>query len=84
VHLTSLRKHTSSFPEQYQSHIKIEAAVDLTDMDMPSVTSIKESLRKDLVLKAGRLSLNLDNARNRTYRVLLLKTAFAQALPCMR
>lgn len=53
-------------------------------MDLPSVTSIKESLRKDLTLKAGRINLNLDNARNRKYRILLLKTAFAQALPCLK
>ena len=41
VQLTSLRKRTSSFPEQYQSHVKIETAVDLTDMDLPSIASIK-------------------------------------------
>lgn len=53
-------------------------------MDLPSVTSIKESLRKDLLLKAGRINLNLQNAHERKYRILLLKTAFSQALPCLR
>ena len=51
---------------------------------MPSATSIKESLKKDLILKAGRVNLNLENAKNRIYRVLLLKTAFSQTLPCMK
>jgi len=84
VYLSSLKKKTSSFPEQYQNHIKIETAVDLTHMDLPSVTSIKESLKKDLILKAGRINVNLANAKNKTYRLLLLKTAFSQALPCLK
>ena len=64
--------------------MKIETAVDLTDMDIPSLTSVKESLKKDLILKAGRVHVNLDNAHSRKYRLLLVKAAFNQALPCMK
>lgn len=53
-------------------------------MDLPSVASIRESVRKDLILKAGRVNINLENASNRTYRLLLLKTVFSQSLPCMK
>lgn len=53
-------------------------------MDLPSMVSIKESLRKDLIMKAGRLNLNLQNAHQRKYKVLLMKTVFSQALPCVR
>lgn len=84
IQIVSLRKRTYSYPEQFQNHLKIETAVDLTDMDLPSVTSIKESLRKELVLKAGRINLNLGNAQQKKYRVLLMKTAFTQALPCLK
>jgi hypothetical protein len=43
--------------------LKIEAAVDITDVDTPTVTSIKNSLKKDLVLKAGRISQIRDNPK---------------------
>jgi hypothetical protein len=52
-------------------------------VDLSSSISIKDSLRKDLVLKAGRVHVNLENAKNKIYRMLLLKVAFSQALPCI-
>jgi hypothetical protein len=53
-------------------------------MDLPSATSIKDSLKKDLTLRAGRVPLNLTNAHTRKYRILLLKIAISQALPCLK
>lgn len=55
IQLVSLRKHTPAFPSAYDNHLKIEAAVDATDMDGPSLDSIKSSLKRDLPLKAGRI-----------------------------
>lgn len=53
-------------------------------MDLPSVSSIKDSLRKDLVLRSGRLAINQTNLSSKKYRILLLKLSFSQALPCIK
>jgi hypothetical protein len=52
-------------------------------MDLSTATSIKDSLRKDLILKAGRVNVNLENAKYKIYRILLLKVAVSQVLPCI-
>ena len=53
-------------------------------MEMASITSIKDSLRKDLILRAGRVNINLENAKNKKYRMMLLKVAISQTLPSIK
>lgn len=56
IQLVSLRKRNPLFPSAFDNYLKIEAAVDATDMDEPSLDSIKSSLKCDLPLRAGRVA----------------------------
>jgi hypothetical protein len=86
IKIVSLKKREFKFASTYDSFLKIEAAVDITDVDMPTITSIKNSLKKDVVLKAGRLSQvrNGNKKDERNYRVLLMKMALLQILPTLK
>jgi hypothetical protein len=37
IQLTSLRKHQPVFPSAFDNYLKIEAAIDATDMDQSSL-----------------------------------------------
>ena len=87
LQLLALRKRTPTFPPAFENHLKVEVAVDVTDMDLPSVDSIKNSLKKDLLLKAGRvLQQNSFSGKesDKKYRMLLMKAAIFQILPTYR
>ncbi len=85
IQLLSLRKRTPTFPSAFDSHLKIEAAVDVTDMDQPSLDSIKGSLKRDLPLRAGRILQEPTAAKDeKRHRMLLLKVAIFQILPALR
>jgi hypothetical protein len=85
IQLLSLRKRTPLFPSAFDNYLKIEAAVDATDMDAPSLDSIKSSLKRDLPLRAGRISKEPTHAKDeKRHRMLLLKVAIFQILPALR
>jgi len=57
----SITKRTPNFAQTYESFLKIDGAVDITEVDNPTISNIKNSLKKDLIIRAGRLTQTKDN-----------------------
>ena len=82
LHLLSLKKRTPVFSGSFEAAMKVEAAVLATDMEGPTINSIKESVKKNLLLKSGRV--NIDPSPDRKQKILLFKVAIQQILPTIR
>lgn len=84
VQIISLKKREAVFPSVLDGYLKIDAAIDVTDMDQPTCDSIKGSLRKEVLLKTGRIIQNTEGTIGKRYRMLLMKAAISQILPAFK
>lgn len=84
MQLISLKKRDPIFPSALDGYLKIDAAIDVTDMDVPTCDSIKGSLKKELLLKTGRIVQNTEGSLGKRYRMLLMKAAISQILPAFK
>ena len=60
-------------------------SVDVSGIDAPSLATIKDSLKKDLVIKTGRVVGSAPaQSEKRKFKVLLMKVAIQQILPVFK